>query len=108
MTPERALHIAAMYTAYAEGKQLQYRYINTNTLNKEWKDYIQDELGNPDIAGTNIEWRIKPEIKIYWVNVYGGLNNARSISSLYSSYDEAYYNRDEFNYVKTVQISWEE
>lgn len=43
--------------AYAEGKPIQWRFINY----LDWEDLRHDR--NPEFNNTQIEWRVKPEPK---------------------------------------------
>ncbi len=58
MTPEQAKHCASILTAFAEGKQIQWK------PGQYWHD-----TKHMQIDGL-CEYRIKPEKKKVWVNIY--------------------------------------
>ena len=59
MTRERCKELLPIMQAFAEGKQIQWRYFSRND---EWKD---TEKPCFDGDGTEIEYRIKPPTKKY-------------------------------------------
>lgn len=60
MTREHAQKIAPILQAYAEGKEIQNRY----EPDGKWSECLFP-LWYP-----NIEYRIKPEPREFWVNIY--------------------------------------
>lgn len=63
MTPQRARDLLPIIQAFAEGKEIEVREADINTI---WYDTIRPEWDD------SLEYRIKPEPKIItgWVNVY--------------------------------------
>lgn len=55
--------------AFAEGKDVQYRYAAPGRFGREWLS-IND--GSGIFADPNFEFRIKPEPREFWINVYSG------------------------------------
>jgi len=60
MTRERAKELLPIITAFAEGKDVQYR----THRNDVWSPAT-----SPNFA-EHLEWRVKPEPREFWVNVY--------------------------------------
>lgn len=74
MTPKFAKSVLPVIQAFAEGKTVQYKYKD------EWVDSYQPGFS------MMVEWRVKPEKKVAWINIYAdrsssaGLHRSRSIA----------------------------
>jgi len=62
MTPERAKELLPIIQAYAEGKQIQWKDTDDNVA---FKDVNEDVIWFDDY-----DYRVKPEKKVVWMNVY--------------------------------------
>jgi hypothetical protein len=51
--------------AWGDGRQIQCRFIGGGW---PWEDYVRE--GVPSFDHTELEWRVKPEVFMYWVNFY--------------------------------------
>lgn len=60
MTPQEAKALAEVMLAYAEGRQIQIK-LNPES---EWED-----INNPSFRAFS-EYRVKPETKTGWINIY--------------------------------------
>ena len=90
--------------AYAEGKPIQYRLVNGGKKH-EWCDCTHFE------HWSNVEWRIKPEKKTYWVNVYENSFSQRPpyTGAVYASeLDAKAAIKLKRNYIKTISFEVEE
>lgn len=67
MTRERTklLLDTGVLQAWAEGKEIQIKFIP----NGQWVDFTGEE---PHFPSTKFEWRVKPEPRRWWVNIYPG------------------------------------
>lgn len=63
MNREQAKALLPIIQAWAEGKEIQYS-VEAN----KWEVYTGDQL--PNITSTILEWRLKPEVKEGWINIY--------------------------------------
>lgn len=59
----KSLELAALYTARANGKTLQYRIALDGP--NQWMDYV-DGTG-PHLVSELSHWRIKPDPRTFWV-----------------------------------------
>jgi hypothetical protein len=64
MNRERAKELLPIIQAYAEGRDVQIR--EGCFPKRDWVDV----LGEPDFSNPRIEYRIKPEPKTGWINIY--------------------------------------
>lgn len=73
MTKERAKELLPIITAFAEGKTIQA------THGEDWKD-----IDCPNWEATGARWRVKPEPRVWWVNVPKGEAFRSEITNAYS------------------------
>jgi len=64
MNRERAIKLLPVIRAFADGKEVEWR---DNDLYKEWQTGAQE----PTFDEPSNEWRIKPEPREFWINIYG-------------------------------------
>ena len=91
---------ADVIIAFAEGKDIQCRFVTW-----EWCDV--DNLNM--INHNDMEWRIKPEKKKGWINIYPGYGIAHSPTGIFDDKQEAdnAAARD-LNRVACIEIEYEE
>lgn len=94
---------ADVIIAWAEGKEIQCKYAG---MWMDWRNSIRQPMVGPNFS-TEIEWRIKPEKKTGWVNIYKTEKGSYCLGQLHSSEGEARITFGE-EHVATVQIEWEE
>lgn len=66
MTRETYIKLKPILDAWAEGKTIQYRRINRT----DWLDLKGTEINIEYTNNQGCEFRIKPEPREFWVNVY--------------------------------------
>ena len=87
--------------AWAEGKPIQFRNGPDG-----WQDF---PTGTTPIFCSDTLYRIKPEKKKGWVNIYKTSNNlGNSIGSLYKTKQEADAGATPRNRVACIEIEWKE
>lgn len=98
MTPKeiktKSAEIAALYTAKANGKTLQY-------LTDSWSDY--DDDAGPTLLSDLSRWRVKPEPRRMW--------ETPSASSFSNNHNVRTYNQDEADRWKSkgcIVTEWQE
>lgn len=64
MTIEQAKELLPVIQAYVDGLQIQYKDSRQN----EWCDV----LSQPNFEASGCQWRVKPQPREFWVNVYDG------------------------------------
>lgn len=65
--------LAEVIIAWAEGKDIQFRYPDDAQMKlREWTTFVHS-ISQANFNGDEIEWRIKPEKTVGWVNVYADL-----------------------------------
>ena len=69
MNRERAKELLPIIQAFAEGKDIQFRYYKEGY---EWADMRKDDRFTATFPAEDYEYRIKPEPMEIWVNVYPG------------------------------------
>lgn len=89
MNREQAKELLPVITAWIEGKNVQFKYRDTDGWT-EWQDYDYSpdvQIDSHPAFDSNVhKWRIKPEVKKGWINIYPNL----SVSScVYVSKEEA-------------------
>jgi hypothetical protein len=100
MDRKQATKVLSIVQAIADGKEVQCR--NT-AMNGNWRAPVPaDSLEFPEY-----EWRIKPEVKEGWINIYSGRFKDRSGSYIYPSKEEANKNSEGSNeYIACIKISY--
>ncbi len=92
MTPERAKELLPIIQAYAEGRTIQYM------KHEKW-----DDLAPHVSFNSTGKYRIKPEKKIGWINIYG-----RGVGSVFH---QSKQHADEYqlhNRLACIKIEYEE
>ena len=101
---------AEVIKAWADGKTVQYRddvdeqWFDHNIHHPEWYDYRP--LAWTDDRG---EWRIKPERKTGWINIYHPPFSAAIRTGVHVHADKASADREApGSRIACIQISWTE
>lgn len=90
--------------AYAEGKEIQWKR-DWGQWPTEWLDYSKHP--GPGFDST-VVWRIKPEKKTYWANVYRYNKYDFRLGKYFRSEEEAKEDITDINYIKTISFEVEE
>jgi len=83
MNRERAKMLAPVFKAYGDGKMVQLRRIGAR-----WEDLESAA----DFENESVEWRIKPEIRVFWIDA--GTKKAYTEGQLMPSDNELIYVRE--------------
>lgn len=70
MNKEKAKALLPVITGWLEGKEIQYRLIQINKTWSPWITYTTVENSDPAFDNELSQWRIKPEVKEGWINIY--------------------------------------
>ena len=96
---------ADVLIAWAEGKEIQLKTVYSS--NESWNSYNGKQI--PDLDSDEVMWRIKPEVKTGWVNIFsenpyvGGIFNTKRAADIH--HDEYSYSQ---NRIACIQISYTE
>ena len=70
MTRARTKLLLPVLQAWAEGKEIEYRLVHGT----EWVQCRREN--EPDFKLEGLEWRLKPEPRRFWLNLYPGAQPA--------------------------------
>ncbi|HET8685502.1 MAG TPA: hypothetical protein VFM18_02420 [Methanosarcina sp.] len=103
MDREYAKKVAPIIQAFAEGKTVQW-LDKMSTDTPVWRD-IDDPNWNP-----SFEYRVKPETKTYWMNIYKNQGGDLITGYIHPSEQIAKDNVEtcNFKYAKTISFEMEE
>lgn len=90
MTRERAKELLPIIIAYAEGKVIQAKF---NSIPDKW----HDRSGGMSFDDTKIDFRIKPELREFWIHSYS--DNTQYLHGSKKSAQDA-----QRNYYRTGQV----
>lgn len=66
MTPDQAKELLPVFTAYSEGKTVQWASQET----EYWADYVYNQCGSHQpciFLNPRFRWRVKPEPREWWL-----------------------------------------
>lgn len=111
ITPQPHPH-AEVIKAWADGKTIQYKLTAPDPFCTHpvgvWTDW-REILVPPPVNITIYEWRIKPEQKTGWINVYEETEYLTSIGLVYPDRQKALDNRDTAKkHIACIEITYTE
>ena len=87
--------------AWMDGKDIQY-----TTSSAEWRDYKGTEV--PNVVCCIFEWRIKPEKRTVWVNIYKNCSGTYWTGGIVFADEESARSRSHNpSYITTISIEEE-
>lgn len=72
--------------AWAEGKTIQYKDVRVAGTTS-WNDV--PAMGTPRFDEIRCDWRVKPERKVGWINIYRTSDGQDTVGKLHSTKEDA-------------------
>lgn len=105
MNQEQAKKLLSIIQAISEGKTIQVR--DMWMLSTGWKDSHDTPL--LDLTSPQYDWRVKPEVKEGWINIYPTAYGEQVSSPLHKTKDSADRNQDTTaKRIACIKITWTE
>lgn len=96
---------AEVIKAWADGHAIQWRWNDTGA-EERWQDNVIYTTV-PDFSNTNKDWRVKPQAKTGWINIYAG--GWPEPGSIFMTAEEAKQERDASRVcIACIQITYTE